>query len=351
MKRLRNKKKVPCIKPWEALRTDTELNNNYINILIKLYIGSRAHVKTDFGITRLFELLKGVKQGDILSALLFCVALMVIMRRTLEDCNFGIRIGGEIYDNFGYADDLSLLAESIKEMETFLSKLIKNADEFGLQLNYSKTKFMLIGPIRNTINHLKVHGMDIERVTKFTYLGRILCEDGNDEAEVQNRITNGWIAFNKRKGTITSKRLSMKTKRKTYENYILPVVLHGTETVTWSPKLINKMKTFENHIMRWMCNTRLIERVSIQSLRSKTKLPCIEKKIKTRKLKYFGHVKRSRLPIKHVFEGMVQGTRRRGAPKRRWRKDIQEWTNLSLDQLNSAVRHRDDWRSLCHNVT
>ena len=209
---------------------------------------------------------------------------------------------------------------------------------------------MLIGPLRNSTDSLQVNNINIERVSKFTYLGRILSEDGNDEPEVQNRISNGWIAFNKKKSAITSRRLTMETKRKTYETYILPVVLHGTETVTWSPRLMTKMETFENHIMRWMCNARLNDRISISTLRSKTKIPCIIDIIKTRKLKYFGHLKRSTLPIKHVFEGMVQGMRRRGVPKRRWRKDIFEWTNLSLTEINSAVRQRDNWRSLCNNI-
>ena len=210
---------------------------------------------------------------------------------------------------------------------------------------------MIIGPLKNTQASLQINGNVIEKVPKFTYLGRILTQDGNDEAEVLNRISNGWIAFNNKKGVITSRRLSMETKRKTYETYILPVVLHGSETVTWTPKLLTKMKTFENHIMRWMSNTRLIDRVSIQTLRSKTKIPDITALIKSRKLKYFGHIKRSNLPVKHVFEGMVQGTRKRGAPKRRWRKDIFEWTNLTIEQLNSTALNRHDWRSLCHFST
>ena len=87
---------VDQVKLWQALESDTELNRNYINILIKLYAGSKAQVRTDFGLTRLFQLLKGVRQGDILSALLFCVALMVIMKRTLQDSSVGIKVGGEV---------------------------------------------------------------------------------------------------------------------------------------------------------------------------------------------------------------------------------------------------------------
>ena len=141
----------------------------------------------------------------------------------------------------------------------------------------------------------------------------------------------------------------METKRRTYVTYILPSVLYATETITWNQSLLLKLQTFENHIMRWMCNIKLNDRVRIQRLRSLTKLPSIIKTVKVRKLKYFGHLKRSRNPVKHVFEGMVEGARRRGRPQRRWREDIFDWTNLTMQQINVAVNDRQLWRTICHD--
>ena len=132
--------------------------------------------------------------------------------------------------------------------------------------------------------------------------------------------------------------------------YILPVVLYDMETVTWKPFLLQKVSVFQNHIMRWICGKRLIDRTSIYEMERLTGLKSITKTIMKRKLKWFGHIKRSTLPVKTVFEGMVNGRRRRGRPPRRWRNDIEEWTGMSWTHINRAVHDRKYWRDICFHL-
>ena len=63
-------------------------------------------------------------------------------------------------------------------------------------------------------------------------------------------------------------------------------------------------------------------------------------------MSWFGHFKRSEAPVKHVFEGLINGTRSRGRPQRRWRDDIEEWTQMSWTHINRAVHDRNNWRSI-----
>ena len=65
-------------KLWSIL-DKTSLNKNYINLLKSLYDGSEAVIKTDLGISRVVDIKKSVKQGDMLSAVLFCVALAAVI--------------------------------------------------------------------------------------------------------------------------------------------------------------------------------------------------------------------------------------------------------------------------------
>ena len=83
---------------------------------MKAYKSSTAKVITSVGDTRWFEILRGVKQGDVLSALLFCIAIGVITTKAFEDNNFGIPIGGQNWSDLGYADDLAILARSKVEL-------------------------------------------------------------------------------------------------------------------------------------------------------------------------------------------------------------------------------------------
>ena len=72
-------------KLWSIL-DKTSLNKNYINLLKAVYDDSQASIKTDLGNSRFVNIKKGVKQGDMLSAILFCVALAAVILKTEDSC-------------------------------------------------------------------------------------------------------------------------------------------------------------------------------------------------------------------------------------------------------------------------
>ena len=93
------------------------MDKRYINLLKLTYDNSTAAVKSDIGISRHIKILKGVKQGDILSALLFCIVIAEIIMKAESDCNFGYSIGDHLLSNLSYADDIAAIARSAKELE------------------------------------------------------------------------------------------------------------------------------------------------------------------------------------------------------------------------------------------
>ena len=330
-------------KLWNALRKYTDVQPAYINILAALYQSSKARIRTDIGTTRLISLLRGVKQGDLASAILFCIALMVILIITFEGYDSGVSVGGEMLSDKGYADDIAIIANTVKLMNEILSKLAANSISFGLSINVPKTRGMLIG------SHppgaiMTIDTLPIKLVLLFDYLGRRLANDSDDTAAVKYRIGIGWDAFKKVKSIITSRHVSMKHKALTYETYVRLAVLYATETMTWKSDLLHRMEVFQNHILRWMTGTRLLDRVPLKELRRRTNITSISSHIIARKLKWFGHIKRSQLPVKVTVEGMISGNRSRGRPRKRWRDDVREWTGRSWQELNVMTKDRDGWR-------
>ena len=130
----------------------------------------------------------------------------------------------------------------------------------------------------------------------------------------------------------------------------MPVALYASETVSWTHSLIEKMKIFENHLMRWMSGKRLIDQVSIGRLRELTHLKPIEERIKEIKLKWFGHLKRRNIPAKMITEGFIPGRRNRGRPSWRWIDDIKAWTGKTINQLNILSKDRREWRSISYQA-
>ena len=71
-----------------------------------------------------------------------------IMRNAgLEEAQAGIRIAGRNINNFRYADDTTLMAESEEELKSLLMKVKEVSEKVGLKLNIQKTKIMASGPI------------------------------------------------------------------------------------------------------------------------------------------------------------------------------------------------------------
>ena len=63
------------------------------------------------------KILKGVKQGDILSALLFCIVIAAIIWKSESDCQSEFSIGGELISNLTYADDIALVNTAQKDLK------------------------------------------------------------------------------------------------------------------------------------------------------------------------------------------------------------------------------------------
>ena len=82
-------------------------------LLRNLYAGQEVTVRTGHGTTDWFQLGKGVRQGCILSPCLFKLYAEYIMRNArLDETQAEIKIAGRNSNNFGYADDTTLMAES-----------------------------------------------------------------------------------------------------------------------------------------------------------------------------------------------------------------------------------------------
>ena len=88
-------------------------------LLRNLYAGQEATVRTSHGTVDWFKTGKGVHQGCILLPCLFNFYAEYIMRNAgLEEAQAGIKIGRKNTNNFRYADDTLLMAESKEELKS-----------------------------------------------------------------------------------------------------------------------------------------------------------------------------------------------------------------------------------------
>ena len=79
----------------------------------------------------------------------------------LGEAQAGIKIAQRNINNFKYADDTTLMAESEEELKCLLMKVKEKSEKAGLKLNIQKTKIMASSPI--TSWHLDGETMETVR--------------------------------------------------------------------------------------------------------------------------------------------------------------------------------------------
>ena len=117
-------------------------------LLRNLYAGQEAPVRTGHRTADWFEIGKVVRQHYILSPCLFNLyAEYIKWNAKLYEAQAWIKIAGRDINNFRYADDTTLVAESQEELKSLLLKVKEESENAGLRFNIQKTKIMTSGPI------------------------------------------------------------------------------------------------------------------------------------------------------------------------------------------------------------
>ena len=105
------------------------------------------------------------------------------MRNTgLEEAQAGIKIARRNINNFRYADDTTLMAESEEKLKSLLMKVKEESENVGLKLNIQKTKIMASG----LITSWQIDRETVETVTDFIFLGSKIIADGDWSHELKD---------------------------------------------------------------------------------------------------------------------------------------------------------------------
>ena len=81
----------------------------------------------------------------------------------LEEAQAGIKISRRNINNLRYADGITLMAESEKELKSLLMKVKEESEKVGLKLNIQKMKIMASG----SITSWEINGETVETVSDF----------------------------------------------------------------------------------------------------------------------------------------------------------------------------------------
>ena len=144
----------------------------FVRLLIVWYSLQRIHIRWGNTFSTSFCVSNGVKQGGIISPVLFNV-YMDNLSCALNRSNIGGRIGGEIVNHLSYADDLCLICLSSAGMQKLLNVCSNYATEHSLSYNANKSYSLCFKAttIKFESPTLYFGQMSIPNVTDCRYLG------------------------------------------------------------------------------------------------------------------------------------------------------------------------------------
>ena len=124
-------------KLFEAL-IKRNIPSSIIRLLLNMYQRQKVRTLWDGCLSDTFLTVNGVRQGGVLSPVLFTLYMDMLFTR-LEDSGVGCYLGHEFMGALGYADDGTILAPTVSSFRAMLRICEEFGEEYGVTYNGKKT--------------------------------------------------------------------------------------------------------------------------------------------------------------------------------------------------------------------
>ena len=204
------------------------ITKDVVKLIKNMYEKNKQSLKINGHITDPILTAKGVKQGCVISPIIFNLFINDLPKIFNDECK-PVNMNNNKINCLMYADDIIILSESKEGLIKSLEKLSTYNEKWCLNINKTKTKIMTFQKFgKLKCNEIKYNGTVLEDVKQFKYLGTIIDKSGNFK---QNNI------FLKKKGLRASfsiikslgTNLKISSLIKIFEKVVEPILLYNCE--------------------------------------------------------------------------------------------------------------------------
>ena len=196
-------------------------------------------VKQNGYVSDFFRSDRGVKQGDVLSPILFNLFINDVNDQFDDSC-VPVSLNNRKLSCLLYADDLIILSESKEGMENCLERLNKFCSKWKLEINIDKSKAMVLNQRGSKPKgSLRIGNAHLDYVTSYTYLGMEISSNGAFTSCKQTLAAKGKKAMNRLKSVISGTNIKKSLALKMFDQLVLPVLMYGGEV--WGARDLRKL--------------------------------------------------------------------------------------------------------------
>ena len=158
-----------------------------IKVISQWYCNQTLCVKWGSLISDVFPVTNGVRQGGILSPLLFNVYINDLSR-SLSKLPIGCCSGENVINHLMYADDIVLLSPSAKGMQRLLDNAYAYGCDYDILFNSKKSQLMIFDTMKLGYDrHIILGEAPLTVTNSYKYLGHIITDNLSDEADLEDK--------------------------------------------------------------------------------------------------------------------------------------------------------------------
>jgi len=282
------------------LLLDRHLPNNFVAIFYNWLFKCQIYVRWGTALSSPFSVRAGVRQGGILSPVLFAVYVDVLVYR-LKSANIGCKMFDIYYGCLLYADDIVLLAHTMNGMQQMLNICTEFGVDYDVKFNDMKSVAMRVGTrFHVACKPLDLGGKVLRFVDSVKYLGVNIVAWRYFRCSFEHVKLKFFRVFN----CIYAKSKAAGSEINTVElfkSYCLPHITYACEALPFSKTDILRL---DNLIVRAVCRIfNVHSRENVDCLRRYFNLPHLDDVIERRKQRFM-----DRLIGRVHFEPVLRST-------------------------------------------
>ena len=303
-------------KLWKILEK-YDVKGQLLDNIRAMYTNSLCAVRTTTGYTKWFEIKSGVRQGCVLSPLLFIIYMDEITKRANPNI--------ENINELLFADDQGLINEDEDELQRHANSLNTECQNHNMKISISKTEAMHISKTSKDIK-IKINNEEIKQTNEFKYLGCMFTEDGKLNREIEIRVQKANAVNYQLTPILKNPYIPTETKAKIIKSTFVPTLMNQCQTWTLNKKIRQKITTCEMRCLRKAVNKTRRDRIRNEDIRKMLNISSAIDFAEKQTIKWFEHLMRmnpEELPSR-TYNRRSSNTRERGRPPKRWIDGVRE---------------------------
>jgi len=164
-------------KLWKILE-QYDVKGQLLDNIRAIYANSMSAVRTASGTSDWFPVTSGVRQGCVLSPLLFVIYMDQITKEANPDL--------EALNELLFADDQSLMNQNKAALQDHTDQLNTSCERYDMKISITKTEVMSVSRNPGKLD-ININGTQLKQTKEFKYLGSLFTEDGKLDREIETR--------------------------------------------------------------------------------------------------------------------------------------------------------------------